>query len=277
MKSILVTGGTGFFGRAFVRRVLDDGAQRVCVYSRGEYQQALMREEFKNDERLRFFIGDVRDQERLRRAMADVDLVVHAAALKRIEAAEYNVLEAVQTNVVGTANVVSAAIDVGVKRAILLSTDKACNPTTTYGKTKALAEDIFFGARHYAGHDGPKFAVCRYGNVTGSTGSVVPMWRAMGQTVPVTNPAATRFFMTCQEAVQLVIETAGGMAGGELVIPDWLPAYSVGDLAEAMGKTYMLTGLARNEKLHEEMRPGLSSDMARRMSVEELREKLANV
>lgn len=276
--NVLVTGGTGFFGHGFVREVLKRGAERVCVFSRGEYQQALMRREFGDDPRLRMFIGDVRDKDRLRRAMGGIDLVVHAAALKRIDAAEYNVLEAVQTNVDGTANVVAAAIDAGVKKAVLLSTDKACNPTTTYGKTKALAEDIFFGARHYAGQDGPKFAVCRYGNVTGSTGSVVPMWRAMGaKVVPVTDPTATRYFMRKEEAVRLVLDTADSMVGGELVTPDWLPAYSVGDLAEAMGLSYTITGLARNEKLHEEMVPGVSSDKARRMSVDELREALANV
>jgi UDP-N-acetylglucosamine 4,6-dehydratase len=274
MNNILVTGGAGFFGQAFVRAALSRGAERVCVFSRSESSQAQMRAEF-NSERLRFFIGDVRDKDRLRRAMHGIDLVVHAAALKRIEAAEYNVMEAVQTNVLGTQNVVSAAIDAGVKKAILLSTDKACNPTTTYGKTKALAEDIFFGAKHYAGADGPKFAVCRYGNVTGSTGSVVPTWRRMSGPVQVTDPNATRFFMRASEAVQLVWNTALAMDGGELIIPEWLPAYSVGDLAEAMGKSYVVTGLAPNEKLHEEMRPGLSSDKARRMTAEELREELA--
>lgn len=276
MKNILVTGGSGFFGQAFVREALNRGAERVCVFSRSESTQALMRAEFNSD-RLRFFIGDVRDQDRLRRAMHGVDIVVHAAALKRIDAAEYNVLEATMTNVMGTQNVVSAAIDAGVKKAVLLSTDKACNPTTTYGKTKALAEDIFLGARHYAGPDGPKFAVCRYGNVTGSTGSVIPTWRRSSGPVRVTDPAATRFFMRASEAVALVWGTAERMEGGELVIPEALPAYSVGDLAEAMGKLYTVVGLAPNEKLHEEMRPGWSSEMARRMTVAELREELANV
>jgi len=275
MKNILVTGGAGFFGRGFVRAALDQGVERVCVYSRGEYSQYLMRKQFGDDPRLRFFIGCVRDQDRLRRAMHGVDLVVHAAALKRIEAAEYNVMEATMTNVLGSQNVVGAAIDAGVSKAILLSTDKACNPTTTYGKTKALAEDIFLGARHYAGSTGTKFAVCRYGNVAGSTGSVIPIWRSMGMSVvPVTDPMATRYFMRLQEAVQLVMDTSEKMIGGELVTPDWLPAYSVGDLATAMGLCYSVTGLAPNEKLHEEMTPGVSSDLARRMSVKEIQEEL---
>lgn len=280
MNSVLVTGGTGFFGQGFVREALKQGVERVCVFSRGEYQQALMRSAFNDDARLRFFIGDVRDKERLRRAMHGVDVVVHAAALKRIEAAEYNVLEADETNCGGTKNVIAAAIDAGVHKAVLLSTDKACNATTTYGITKALAERMFLGAHHYAGADGPKFAVCRYGNVTGSTGSVVPTWRrALEQehVVQMTDPEATRFFMRRNEAVDLVLDTIQTMKGGELVIPEWLPAYSVGDLAEAMGVSYMVSGLAPNEKMHEEMRPGLTSDKARRMTVDELKEALAHV
>lgn len=276
MRSVLVTGGCGFFGRGFIRAALErPQVERICVFSRGEYQQALVRQSFGDEPRLRWMIGDVRDQERLRRAMHGVDVVVHAAALKRIEAAEYNVLEAVDTNVGGTRNVVHAAIDAGVNKAILLSTDKACNPTTTYGKTKALAEDIFLGAKHYAGAGGPKFSVCRYGNVAGSTGSVIPMWRGMeAKIVPVTDPCATRFFMRLDEAVAMVMGAIDTASGGELLTPDWLPAYCVGDLAEAMGLYYNVTGLAKNEKLHEEMVPGLDSSMARRMSVQEIKEAI---
>lgn len=236
-----------------------------------------MRAALNNDERLRFFIGDVRDTERLRRAMDGVELVVHAAALKRIEAAEYNVLECVATNVIGTRNVVDACIDAGVKKAILLSTDKACLPTTTYGMTKAVAERIFLQSSHYA-PNGTKFAVTRYGNVAGSTGSVIPVWRSMldagQQTVPVSDPDCTRFWMTLEEAVDLVWNTALTMQGGELNVPE-LPAYRLGDLAEAMEVKTKVIGLANAEKRHEEMLPGETSDRARRMPIEELRRALA--
>jgi len=278
MRSILVTGGTGFFARGFVRRALELGAERVCILSRGEYAQAQMRQEFGDDQRLRFLIGDVRDEERLRMAMQGVDSVVHAAALKRIEVAHYNVMEAVATNVLGTRNVVAAAIAAKVRRAVLLSTDKACNPTTTYGKTKATAEDIFRGAQHYAGASGPCFTVCRYGNVAGSTGSVIPTWRAQrGRTVNVTDPEATRFYMTLTEAVELVVQALQRGRTGDLVLPHELPAYRVGDLAAAMDMDFRVVGLAPNEKLHEEMSPGWTSDKARRMSVDELREALNHV
>lgn len=278
MKSVLVTGGTGFFSRGFVRAALEEGVERICIFSRGEYAQAQMRQEFNDDSRLRFMIGDVRDEERLRTAMQGVDAVVHAAALKRIEVAHYNVMEANATNVLGTRNVAQAAIATGVRKAVLLSTDKACNATTTYGKTKAMAEDIFIGAQHYAGAHGTRFTVCRYGNVAGSTGSVIPTWRAMrGRTVNVTDPKATRFYMTLQQAVDLVSRALREGKQGELLMPTDLPAYSVGDLAQAMDMDYRVTGLMPNEKAHEEMWPGWTSDKARRMSVDEIREALRHV
>lgn len=232
-----------------------------------------MRTALKDDPRLRFFIGDVRDQERLQRAMDGIELVVHAAALKRIETVEYNILEAVATNVVGTRNVVLACINAGVKRAVLLSTDKACAATTTYGMTKALAERIFLQSSVYA-PEGTKFAVCRYGNLLKSTGSVVPIWQKMiadGATeLPVTDLDCSRFHMTLAQAIDLVWQTALTMKGGELVIPE-LPAYRLGDLVEAFGVRPRVTGLANGEKLHESLAEGVTSDKAPRMTVEALR------
>lgn len=280
-RSILITGGSGYFGKGFLQAALGKGAVRVCIYSRCEHRQAAMRSEFGDDRRIRWFVGDVRDAARLRQAMEGVELVVHAAALKRIEVVTYNPMEAVSTNVLGSENVVKAAIDAHVGRAVLLSTDKACNPTTTYGLTKAVAERLFLQAEPYATPFGTKFAVCRYGNVSGSTGSVIPIWRRLiadGETVvPITDPECTRFWMTAKDAVDLVMGTIETMQGGELVIPT-LPAYRLIDLATALGATGTRPmAMAENEKMHEEMSPGQPSDQARRMSVDELREALVHV
>lgn len=236
-----------------------------------------MRAEFGDDPRLRFFVGCVRDKERLKRAMYGIDLVLHAAALKRVETCEYNVFEAIGTNVLGSENVVEASIDAGVKRVVFLSTDKACNPTTSYGYTKALAENIFLSAHHYAGAKGPIFGVTRYGNVTSSTGSVVPTWKKLiaqgAKEVPVTDPDCTRFHMTLDEAVRLVLNTAQSMKGGEVAVPN-LPAYRLGELAQAMGVHMNIIGLPPGQKKHEEMSPGESSQYARRMTISEIQEAI---
>jgi len=279
MRSVLVTGGAGFFGRGFVREALARGVERVCVFSRGEYAQHLMRQEFGNDQRLRFFVGDVRDQGRLRRAMDGIDTVVHAAALKRVEVGEYDTCELVKTNVLGSMNVIQAATDAGVNRVVALSTDKACEPANAYGASKLCAEKLFLAANNSRGADGPLFAVVRYGNVAGSTGSVIPTWRRVleqGGIVQLTDPECTRYWMLLSEAVDLVMTTASCMAGGELAIPE-LPAYRLVDLADAMGVSYLVTGLGQGEKRHESMRPGETSEHARRMSVAELREELKHV
>lgn len=276
--SVLVTGGTGFFGHGFVQAALDAGVERVCVFSRDEYKQALMRQEFK-DNRMRFLIGDVRDEARLERAMHGCDVVVHAAALKRVEVGEYDADEMAKTNVNGAMNVISAARKAGVSKVVALSTDKAFEPVNAYGASKLLAEKLFLAANN---QPGPAFAVTRYGNVAGSTGSVIPMWREQLRTsdrVLMRHGGATRFWMTLEQAVSLVIETIKSMRGGELVIPD-LPAYRLGDLAVAIGAMRVsipVTGLGPGEKLHEGMEPGKTSDKARRMSVEELREALSHV
>lgn len=279
MRSVLVTGGTGSFGRAFVPWVLDLGVERVCVFSRSEHAQAAMRDEYGEDERLRWFIGDVRDRDRLRRAMEGIETVVHAAALKRIEVGHYNPIEMVKTNVLGAVNVIEAAQDAGVEKVVGLSSDKAYQPVSPYGTSKALAESLLLAANNTRGKSGPIFAVCRYGNVAGSAGSVIPKWRETLKsvaTVPVTDSDCTRFWMTMGEAVDLVTHTIETMRGGEMVIPK-LPAYRLGDLADAMGATMDIRGLNGFEKKHEGMRDGLTSDMARRMTVDELRTGLETI
>jgi UDP-N-acetylglucosamine 4,6-dehydratase/5-epimerase len=282
MRSVLLTGGAGYFGRAFTRRLLAVGdVERICIYSRCEHRQAAMREEFGDDPRLRFFVGDVRDRDRLARAMEGVDVVVHAAALKRIEVGHYNPDEMVKTNVGGTMNVIDAAIATAtVHSVVLLSSDKAYEPVSAYGQSKALAESLVLAAnRTHGGSCRPRFAATRYGNVMGSTGSVIPRWRAFiarGEVVPVTDPNCTRFWMTVDEAVALVLDTIERMPA-EPAIPE-LPGFCLGDLAMALGATaFRVTGLDRFEKRHESMRAGLSSDTAPRLTVAELRERLAHV
>lgn len=272
MKSILVTGGTGTFGQAFVPAALDAGYDRVCVYSRGEHRQAEMRENL-NDERLRWFIGDVRDKDRLRRAMSGVDAVVHAAALKRIEVCEYDVGEMVKTNVIGTLNVIYAAMDAGVKKVIGLSTDKACDPVNAYGASKFVCERMILSANNAAGSKGPRFGVVRYGNIWKSQGSVVTIWKRLIEEghgeVPVTDPDCTRFFMRSSEAVALVISSIRRTKSN--IVTPVLPAYRIGDLAEAMGVDIRITGLPEWEKKHESMVRGETSEHARRLTVNELR------
>jgi UDP-N-acetylglucosamine 4,6-dehydratase len=232
-----------------------------------------MRDEYGEDERLRWFIGDVRDRDRLRRAMEGIETVVHAAALKRIEVGHYNPIEMVMTNVLGAVNVIEAAQDAGVEKVVGLSSDKAYQPVSPYGTSKALAESLLLAANNTRGKSGPIFAVCRYGNVAGSAGSVIPKWRETLKsitTVPVTDPDCTRFWMTMGEAVDLVTHTIETMRGGEMVIPK-LPAYRLGDLADAMGATMDIQGLNGFEKKHEGMRDGLTSDMVRRMTADELK------
>lgn len=274
---MLITGGTGFLAHGLVRKLLAEGVTRVCVFSRGEFAQAQMRRAFNGDTRLRFFIGDVRDRDRLERAMNGCEAVVHAAALKRIEVGAYQPDELVKTNVLGSQNVIDAATKSGVQKVLLVSSDKAFEPVSPYGQTKALAESLCLIANDTNPY-GPRFSVVRYGNVWKSTGSIVPTWKAMvesgEQAVPVTSPDATRFFMRLGEAVELVLGTLKEMRGGELVVPETLPAYRVGDLADAMQVKTEVIGMREYEKMHESMKAGLSSDRARRMSVEELRAEL---
>lgn len=280
MNSILITGGSGFFGQAFVRHLLGTtDASRICIYSRGEHRQATMREALGDNDRLRWFIGDVRDRDRLRRAMSGVEVVVHAAALKRIEVGYYNPVEMVNTNVLGAINVVEAARTARVGKVVALSTDKAFQPVSAYGYSKALAESIFLAAND---NHGTLFAVTRYGNVAGSDGSIIPRWRELMRSgfapFTITSGECTRFWMTQHEAVSLVCETIETMQGGDLVVPV-LPAYQVRDLAMAMdpARETLEIGLPDYEKLHESMDQNSCSKDARRMSVAELSEALKQV
>jgi len=254
-QTILLTGGTGSFGKHFCRVMLEKYNPRVIrIYSRDELKQHEMRSEFQDDQRLRFFIGDVRDGERLRRAMEGVDLVVHAAALKQVPACEYNPFEAIKTNVHGAQNVIDAAIDTGVRKVVALSTDKAVNPVNLYGATKLCADKLFTQGNSYAGERGTRFACVRYGNVIGSRGSVIPLFlkqRATGR-LTVTDPRMTRFWITLDEAVDLVVKAFVHMQGGEIFIPR-IPSMRIMDLARAIAPECEVEfiGIRPGEKLHE--------------------------
>lgn len=294
MNNVLITGGSGFFGRAFTKYLLEKTTtERICIYSRDEWKQAQMKAEIPDpDLRLRFFIGDVRDEDRMRRAMEGVDTVVHASALKRIETAHYNPHELIKTNVIGTMNAVQAAHDVGASKFVMLSTDKACAPISAYGLSKALAERIVLSANETRRHGGTIFSVTRYGNVAGSTGSVIPIWKSIIKNfiegvgaemypyvqplVNVSDPDATRFWMWPDEAVALVARTIKTMTGCEVITPE-LPAFRLGDLAKAMDAEMKIIGLGEYEKKHESMTEGQSSETARRLTVEELREMVQKV
>jgi UDP-N-acetylglucosamine 4,6-dehydratase (inverting) len=257
-SDILVTGGTGSFGRAFVRHALDQlNPRRIIVFSRDELKQWEVRQLFGDDPRLRFFLGDVRDRSRLLRAMHKVDYVIHAAALKQVDSGEYNPWEFVQTNVVGSQNVIEAAIDSGVKRVVALSTDKAFSPINLYGATKLTADKLFINGNHYAAAYDTRFSVVRYGNVMGSRGSIIPKFRALhaaGQSLPITDLRCTRFLITLPQAVEFVVDSFDLMTGGELYVPR-IPSMKVTDLAEAIapGAKMHDMGLRPGEKLHEEM------------------------
>jgi len=256
--SILLTGGTGSFGKAFLRQVLDElDPHRVVIFSRDELKQYEVRQLFNDDPRLRWFIGDVRDRFRLTRAMHGVDYVVHAAALKQVDTAEYNPSEYVATNVTGSQNVVDAAIETGVKKVIALSTDKASSPINLYGATKLVADKLFVSGNHYAANHPTRFAVVRYGNVMGSRGSVVPLFRklaAEGKSLPITDKRMTRFWITLEQALRFVIDSFDLMQGGELYVPR-IPSMRILDLVEAVAPESAIheIGIRPGEKLHEEM------------------------
>lgn len=257
-SSILLTGGTGSFGKAFIRHALDHvNPKRLVVFSRDELKQYEARQLFGDDPRLRWFIGDIRDERRLMRAMTDVDYVVHAAALKQVDTAEYNPFEFVRTNVVGSQNVIEAAIDTGVKKVVALSTDKASSPINLYGATKLTADKLFVSGNHYAAARSTRFAVVRYGNVMGSRGSVIPFFRRLaesGEPLPITDMRCTRFFITLPQAVKFVVDSFDQMQGGELFVPR-IPSMKITDLARAIAPDAELkdVGLRPGEKLHEEM------------------------
>ncbi len=263
-KSILVTGGTGSFGNAFVRRLLRiSGPRRVIVFSRDEQKQETMARELRSEmpekfDAMRFFIGDVRDASRLELAMRDVDVVVHAAALKIVPAAEYNPFECVLTNINGAENVVKAALRTGVRSVLALSTDKAANPINLYGATKLAADKIMVAANNLSGVDGAQFSVVRYGNVIGSRGSVVPLFRTMvergAKSLPITDPRMTRFWISLEQGVEFVLSSLSMMRGGEIFVPK-IPSMNMADLAKAMAPnlSHDVIGIRPGEKLHEVM------------------------
>ena len=262
-RSILITGGTGSFGQAFVREVLRRyKPRRVVVFSRDEQKQFEMAREISRDEFpcLRYFIGDVRDADRLKRAMDGIDFVVHAAAMKHVPIAEYNPFECIRTNIGGAENVINAAIDCGVRRVIALSTDKAANPVNLYGATKLCADKGFVAANHLAGGTGTRFSVVRYGNVMGSRGSVIEYFQrlvAEGATeLPITDEKMTRFWITLRKSVDFVLERLQEMTGGEIFVPK-IPTMSIKDLALSIGPncTTRSIGIRPGEKLHEVLIP----------------------
>jgi UDP-N-acetylglucosamine 4,6-dehydratase/5-epimerase len=251
---VLVTGGTGSFGRQFTRTALDEmDIRKLIVFSRDELKQFEMRQEH-DDPRLRYFIGDVRDADRLRRAMAGVDIVVHAAALKQVPTCEYNPMEAILTNVMGARSVIEASLDCGVKKVIALSTDKAVNPVNLYGATKLCAEKLFVQSNSYGAASGTRFSCVRYGNVVGSRGSVVPLFekQRINGKVTITDPRMTRFWITLGQGVEFVIRCIDSMEGGEVFIPK-IPSMSLLDLKEAVapGCEVEEIGIRSGEKLHE--------------------------
>ena len=255
--SILVTGGTGSFGKAFISYALENlNPRRVAVLSRDELKQSEMRAAYP-DERMRWFLGDIRDRDRLTRAFHGVDYVVHAAALKQVDTAEYNPIEYVKTNVMGSQNVIDAAIDAGVKRVVALSTDKASSPINLYGATKLTADKLFIAANNLTQGFGTSLSVVRYGNVMGSRGSVIPLFTRLareGQPLPITDPRMTRFWITLPQAVRFVVDSFDQMKGGELYVPR-IPSMHIMDLVETVAPGAQTTeiGIRPGEKLHEEM------------------------
>ncbi|QHT68815.1 UDP-N-acetylglucosamine 4,6-dehydratase (inverting) [Rhodocytophaga rosea] len=259
-KSILVTGGTGSFGKEFVKTVLNKfpEVKRLVIYSRDELKQFEMSQLYsdRDYEAIRYFIGDIRDGERFKRACEGIDIIVHAAALKQVPAAEYNPMECIKTNVFGAENVINAALDCGVKKVVALSTDKAAAPINLYGATKLCSDKLFVAANNMKGKRDVTFSVVRYGNVIGSRGSVVPFFlnkRAQG-ILPITHPEMTRFNISLQEGVDLVLYALENAWGGEIFVPK-IPSYKITDVAEAIGPgcEQLIVGIRPGEKLHEEM------------------------
>lgn len=259
-KTILITGGTGSFGKCFTKYVLKHyDPKKIIIYSRDEFKQFIMANDFKEyADKLRFFIGDVRDKERLQRAFEGVDYVIHAAAMKQVPACEYNPNEAIKTNINGAQNIIDAALDSGVKKVVALSTDKAVNPVNLYGGTKLVSDKLFIAANAYAGHKDISFSIVRYGNVAGSRGSVIPFFQNImdkgGKELPITDYRMTRFWISLEQGVELVIKALEEAKGGETFISK-IPSFKITDLAQAMlpGCEMPEVGIREGEKLHEIM------------------------
>ena len=259
-KSILITGGTGTFGKAIVKTIIErlPEVERLVVFSRDELKQYEMGQQFPESKYsgIRYFIGDVRDADRLRRAMEGIDIVIHAAALKQVPAAEYNPFECIKTNVLGAQNVIEACLDTGVKRVVALSTDKAAAPINLYGATKLCSDKLFTAANNIKGHRDMRFSVVRYGNVMGSRGSVIPFFMECRKTgvLPITDPAMTRFNISLQDGVDMVLWVLENAQGGEVFVPK-IPSYRITDIAKAIGPDceHPIIGIRPGEKIHEEM------------------------
>ena len=255
-KSVLVTGGTGSFGKSMVKKLLqDDQVRKVIVYSRDELKQFEMRSVFDSS-KLRYFLGDVRDLQRLKQATDDVDVIIHAAAIKQIPAAEYNPMEAIKTNINGAENVITAAIDNGVQKVIALSTDKAANPANLYGATKLCSDKLMVAGNVLAGKHQTRFSVVRYGNVLGSRGSVIPFFKEQKKAgvIPITDIRMTRFWLTIDEGVNFVLDRLSQMQGGEIFVPK-IPSFKVVDVAQVVAPNVPIDiiGIRPGEKLHEVM------------------------
>ena len=256
-STILVTGGTGSFGHSFIPMTLEKfSPKKVIIYSRDEMKQWEMAKKFQGEERVRFFIGDVRDRDRLYRALDGVDYVVHAAATKIVPTAEYNPFECVKTNISGAVNLIDACIDKGVKRVVALSTDKASSPVNLYGATKLVSDKLFVAGNSYVGKGDTRFSVVRYGNVMGSRGSVIPFYMSLqnGQRVPITDARMTRFMITLEQAVSLVWRAFDDMVGGEIYVKK-IPSMKVVDIAKSIKplSEIIITGIRPGEKIHEQM------------------------
>ncbi len=259
-KTILITGGTGSFGRQYTKTLLERySPKKIIIYSRDELKQFQMQRLF-NQDRMRYFLGDVRDMSRLQMAMAGVDYVIHAAALKQVPAAEYNPMECIKTNIHGAENVIQAALSQNVKKVMALSTDKAANPVNLYGATKLASDKLFVAANNMAGGKETRFSVVRYGNVMGSRGSVVPFFKSIvaegRKTLPVTDARMTRFWITLQQGVDFVLKNFDRMRGGEIFVPK-IPSMTITDLVKSFGPEIEIevTGIRPGEKLHEVMCP----------------------
>ena len=262
-KTILVTGGTGSFGKKFIRYVLDNyNVKKILVFSRDEFKQFHMKDEFNSNNKLRFLIGDVRDEKRLEFACRDVDVIIHAAALKHVELAEYNPFEVVQTNVIGAQNLINSALKYNVQKVIALSTDKASSPLNLYGSTKLISDKLFIAANNFKGSSKTIFSVVRYGNVMGSRGSVIPIFLRQSKKgyLTVTDKEMTRFNITLDESVKFVETAFNKMYGGEIFVPK-IPSYKIVDLAKAINSKakIKIIGIRNGEKLHEEMISNLDS------------------
>ena len=271
--SVLITGGTGSLGKSLLEYFVNQtNVRRIAILSRDELKQLNLRKQFQSDPRLRWFLGDIRDLERLKRAFHGVDYVIHAAALKQVDTGEYNPMEFVKTNVLGSQNVIDASIDAGVKRVVALSTDKASSPINLYGATKLTADKLFIAANNYSVAYGTTFSVVRYGNVMGSRGSVIPYFQQIaeqGKPLPITDLRMTRFWISIESAVRFVVDSLEMMTGGELYVPK-IPSMKIVDLARAISpdSKFEEIGMRPGEKLHEEM---ISADDSRRTIVLENR------